>query len=409
MPVTLTKQASITAALGNFLQAFGESNDSLPANLTELSERWTTYYQKMTGERVTCPLGTVRYYLRCRGVVVRRSGTLRWHDDRSGVQVADKPSEQKGSAVRHTRHIHSAEEGIAQIVSVLQQAEGSLPLCRIGGRVRWTRDQRFRHGRLTRFIARWPLVFESSDGVVQLTDEAQQVSQHSAVIAAWAVRQMQACAQTPHNRGEEASVSSTTQLTSELSERHELARSPVESFMASDSVRWADLVTSDEESSRKLCDSSGDETTEEDADDPNTPRSTCSDDQSTLVVGEPASSTYVREQGHIYIVSSAGHRPANGEYVQTPALSGGFHIFRKRIRGMRRPWQPYYLYCYPVDGRWYLGRAPNKLGDSGTEDFYVLSGHPSAMPECETVGDRECGAPTITVRTVHIARNARDD
>mmetsp|Transcript_59921 Transcript_59921/g.160442 ORF Transcript_59921/g.160442 Transcript_59921/m.160442 type:complete len:448 (-) Transcript_59921:351-1694(-) len=447
MPVTLTKQATITAALGKFLQAIIESGETLPGTLNELSDRWTVYYQEITGEHVTCPLGTIRYYLRCRGVVVRRSGTLRWKEDQpSEVATLEetKPelvrqvvtanewstgAERRCVAVRYIRHMDSTVDGIAQIVSVLQQAGGALPLCGMGGRVRWTRDQRFRLGRLTRFISDWPRVFESSEEVVRLTAEAQEISQEPVVIASWAVRHFQAEADIPNEHTQDSTPSATTHGGTESAapaaapELHLPGSSgdTPESFSmagssprpASDSVRWADLMTTDEDVPKKKHQeadlSAGETTDEEEEDEPPTPRSTASDGARTLVLEEPQKSTYVRQETIIYVLSGAGHRPANGEYIQTPALSGGYNIYRKRIRGMRRPWQPYYLYCYPVDNKWYVGRTEGSLGDSGTEDFYVLSAHPSARPEAVPVGEQEGPAPSIMARTVQVARKARED
>mmetsp|Transcript_106817 Transcript_106817/g.244641 ORF Transcript_106817/g.244641 Transcript_106817/m.244641 type:complete len:227 (+) Transcript_106817:44-724(+) len=169
MPISVVKQVLVTEHLDSFLQQL-VSNCCLPSAEGELLKLWEAY-QALLFNSVECPVGTVRYYLRCRGVVLRPSGALRWPRVLKPAKRAAAPSDGHGPDAGI-----SSEECLQRVVEALREAGGQASVGRVGGQV-WSKSDRVQCGRFTEFIAAWPQIFEISGGQLRLlspNDESRQ-------------------------------------------------------------------------------------------------------------------------------------------------------------------------------------------------------------------------------------------
>mmetsp|Transcript_71767 Transcript_71767/g.164566 ORF Transcript_71767/g.164566 Transcript_71767/m.164566 type:complete len:193 (+) Transcript_71767:44-622(+) len=167
MPISVTKQALVTGQLDEFLNNYFHSGEVLPRFESEFMSVWQERRHEFVHNNTVadCPAGTVRYYLRCRGVVVRPTGTLRWP---AQLKEPKRPctAAQGTSAVAMTP---SADQCFAKVLAKLKELGGAAQMSKIGGLV-WTKQDRTELGRFTEFVALWPKVFCLQTDFLRLID-----------------------------------------------------------------------------------------------------------------------------------------------------------------------------------------------------------------------------------------------
>mmetsp|Transcript_43208 Transcript_43208/g.106144 ORF Transcript_43208/g.106144 Transcript_43208/m.106144 type:complete len:245 (+) Transcript_43208:43-777(+) len=167
MPISVTKQALVTGQLDEFLHNFFHSGEILPRFESEFMAVWQERRHEFVHNNIVaeCPVGTVRYYLRCRGVVVRPTGTLRWP---AKLKEPKRPcATTEGTGVTATTA--SMDQCLARVISKLRDLGGAAQMSKIGGLV-WTKQDRTNFGRFTEFVALWPKVFDVQEGFLRLIE-----------------------------------------------------------------------------------------------------------------------------------------------------------------------------------------------------------------------------------------------
>mmetsp|Transcript_40982 Transcript_40982/g.89293 ORF Transcript_40982/g.89293 Transcript_40982/m.89293 type:complete len:243 (+) Transcript_40982:44-772(+) len=167
MPISVTKQVLVTGQLDEFLHNFFHSGEILPRFESDLMAVWQDRRHEFVHNNTVadCPVGTVRYYLRCRGVVVRPTGTLRWPTQ---LKEPKRPcTATQGTAPAVTTP--SVDRCFAKVLATLQELGGAAKMSKIGGLV-WTKQDRTDFGRFTEFVALWPKVFSVHDDFLRLIE-----------------------------------------------------------------------------------------------------------------------------------------------------------------------------------------------------------------------------------------------
>mmetsp|Transcript_71768 Transcript_71768/g.164569 ORF Transcript_71768/g.164569 Transcript_71768/m.164569 type:complete len:238 (+) Transcript_71768:44-757(+) len=167
MPISVTKQALVTGQLDEFVHNYFHSGEVLPRFESEFLTVWQERRHEFVHNNTVadCPAGTVRYYLRCRGVVVRATGTLRWP---AQLKEPKRPcTVAQGTAPVVTTP--SVDRCFAKVLAKLKELGGAAKMSKIGGLV-WTKQDRTELGRFTEFVALWPKVFYVQSDFLRLID-----------------------------------------------------------------------------------------------------------------------------------------------------------------------------------------------------------------------------------------------
>mmetsp|Transcript_26050 Transcript_26050/g.67116 ORF Transcript_26050/g.67116 Transcript_26050/m.67116 type:complete len:318 (-) Transcript_26050:115-1068(-) len=314
------------------------------------------------------------------------------------------------------------------MLSILHDAGGRLRVCDLGGRLCWTPEMRSTLGRTSHFIESWPEVLgrspqevwieghwtvasaeelvarrrKASTGAPPAVDEydgkTRRVSEQTSDTNCSVVVDEDSDATTASFSSAEPEKRETSPTVAAMNED---SASCCETFPAP-SVSWADLMSDDEVCNPKgVRSNAGDET----IDGSDTHDSIWSDDDEDRVSCAGPRPGLRGQETESYWVHGAGHIWANGTYVKTSSICGGFPVYQKRIRGMQRPWQPFYLYCWPLDGAWYIATSPGGIGEAGCHDLYRFDNHPAAGAVGAAgvaLAEDAAPAPRALCRTVHL-------
>eukprot|EP00451_Oxyrrhis_marina_P024892 CAMPEP_0204343292 /NCGR_PEP_ID=MMETSP0469-20131031/24798_1 /ASSEMBLY_ACC=CAM_ASM_000384 /TAXON_ID=2969 /ORGANISM="Oxyrrhis marina" /LENGTH=281 /DNA_ID=CAMNT_0051328369 /DNA_START=66 /DNA_END=911 /DNA_ORIENTATION=+ len=171
MPISVSKQSLVTSTLDEFLSVLLEQVESPPRSESEFLQLWMEWQKTLENHgrpTVKCPICTVRYYLRCRGVVAK-NGTLGWPATLRPLTRAHPAT--PSPAVEATKSPVEAKSEmttrIARVVAALQAAGGVATLSFIGGSS-WSKDDRAAVGRFSMFVTAWPEMFRLIDTVLHL-------------------------------------------------------------------------------------------------------------------------------------------------------------------------------------------------------------------------------------------------
>mmetsp|Transcript_10363 Transcript_10363/g.26394 ORF Transcript_10363/g.26394 Transcript_10363/m.26394 type:complete len:283 (+) Transcript_10363:25-873(+) len=238
MPVTVTRQMQVSAAMASFLEHLASHTGPvhLPATQAEFYVMWQDFQSQHNPEvaPVATSPGTVRFYLRARGVKVDNVGALRW-------PAAFRMSATAPRALQATRVVlgvrgEDIQDKIEQVVNAIRAQGGTVSMGRLGGQM-WSKEDRVKFGRFAQFLGSWPEVFTITGEDLTVNPEYSpssrplvwaDIQDPPLTPSAGSGRSRSGAEQDRHDRGSEWSVQSGGSHPEDHSERHSPRRGSAE-------------------------------------------------------------------------------------------------------------------------------------------------------------------------------------